>query len=275
MYCGIACFGLLASPPVLADFATVFGRRWSFRTNPYKCRGFTLIELLVVISIIALLLALLLPTLKAAREAANQTYCSNNLRQIVLAATIYAQENGMFPDVFQSVAMSSYVSSPHHYWVFHPLEHYLSTPKALDCPTAPRRDASDRRPQVTYAFSGQPTAHADLGDWAIWGWNADVQFSNLPPDTYPRRQAWPKALDEVAVPQRIVMVTDVGPQSGYSGPFSGFHISGYMQPGLHTNNGLNFGFVDGHVRVYDSSRIRRYHPDWPEEGISLRYNYEP
>ncbi|CAN0371750.1 unnamed protein product, partial [Laminaria digitata] len=55
--------------------------------------GFTLIELLVVISIIALLIGLLLPSLAAARETARAMKCSSQMRQLVLAAEIYAGEN--------------------------------------------------------------------------------------------------------------------------------------------------------------------------------------
>src|SRR5579864_3236479 len=60
--------------------------------NHRERRAFTLIELLVVIAIIAILASILFPVFARAREAARQTSCRSNLKQIATAVQMYRQD---------------------------------------------------------------------------------------------------------------------------------------------------------------------------------------
>ena len=70
-------------------------------------KRFTLIELLVVIAIIAILAAILLPALQSARQRAQSSRCTSNLKNLGSYCTMYINDNRNFWPATSSVALNA------------------------------------------------------------------------------------------------------------------------------------------------------------------------
>jgi type II secretory pathway pseudopilin PulG len=85
--------------------------------------AFTIVELLVVVAILATLVGLLLPAVQAARESARRSSCTNNLRQIGLAAANHESARSRYPIGAESRQWDERPDFPHQFFRWSVLAH--------------------------------------------------------------------------------------------------------------------------------------------------------
>ncbi len=176
--------------------------------------GFTLIELLVVIAIIAILAAILFPVFARAREKARQTTCLSNMKQVGLAAFMYAD------DYDETMVLAYEWKSK--------LDPYMKNRELFKCPS--------RRNLPWYYGHGLnvgATAFAPTCDPIVAGVDG-------------------KGLAEIACPSYKIFTVEwdrclAGPPSGPTGNQRGGQLCFWAVCRIH-NNGSNLLFCDGHAK---------------------------
>ncbi len=200
--------------------------------------GFTLVELLIVIGIVAVLIAILLPALSRANRQAQQIACQSNVRQVCLAAQMYAQEQKVYVG-------------------------YLSGPSPKD------------RKELLYPYLKQGRSNADVAVNAVWhcvsnrfpetqtgyGFNMHLNFQKLT-----KIRKWSETVAVVDSGRldngQPTLITHCFPPSRPTA------TNAVRPEPRHHNSTVNVGFVDGHVEVHKMTPPFYPSATWTGNGVT-------
>lgn len=232
-------------------------------------RAFTLIELLVVIAIIAILAAILFPVFAQAKAAAKKTQDLSNVRQLVTALMMYANDyDDRSPTTHHDLEAGETIADL--YTWYQPLYPYtkshdiLRDPALSDQPTLfpyPVTLADWQVYRTDYLINGFFAHGANLGmmsqpaDQIVIGErHAGIAFFDYHP--------WPSAPDDNwergFLDGSGYQIGDIETDSQILDP---------QNKGRHTG-GNNYGFLDGHAKWFKF--VQTLDPSLPADDV---YNY--
>jgi prepilin-type N-terminal cleavage/methylation domain-containing protein len=206
-------------------------------------KRFTLIELMMVIAIIGILTSLLLPALAKAREMGKRAVCVSNLRQIMLANTMYADDSdgehlpgNKSNASYSGLGIDAIYYKPSGKYMSHGLlmkYDLINTADLYYCPS------------WTHAYNkrGGLESNGNRGGLPIEGQTQVPKYATL--STYGYRMTFntvPRAPHTGKDDSSTAIITD--------------HFVKYYGRYAHLQEGYNSVYFDGHAKfVYDKAKV--------------------